>query len=336
MACPVPPAAPTRTGRRTLLAAGLATAAAGPAARAAAPASLLVPGPPAAPLAEWGRQLAVALARAGGAGPGLGIMVESLGGPDGVTAANRFATAANPDGRTLLVLAGAAVQARLIGDPRARFDPAGWLPVCAVERPGLLVARAALPQVPLAQPLRLALPAPDHAFAATLLALDLLGIAAQPVFGVAQEDAGAAILQGAADAAVLLGPDAAGRAAALALHPWYTLGAAAEGTAGLLDTLAPRAPRALLAAVGSAAAAAQCPAAVVLPALTPADPVARWRAAAARWMEEEARPSARAEAQARPLSGPDAAGLLHALAPPAEALAGYRAWLLQRLRWRAG
>lgn len=335
MAAAAPPAAaPFRTGRRTFMAAGLV--AAGWPARAAAPARLLVPGPPEAPLADWGRRLAAALARAGGAGPGLGIAAEALGGPDGVTAANRFATAANPDGRTLLVLAGAAAQARLAGDPRARFDPAGWLPVCAVERPGLLVARAALPQVPLAQPLRLALPAPDHALAAVLLALDLLGIAAQPVFGVAPEEAGTAILQGAADAAVLLGADPAGRGAAMALHPWFTLGPGTEAVAGLLETLAPRAPRALVAAVGSAAAAAQCPAAVVLPALTPADPVARWRAAAARWMEEETGPGGAAAARGRALSGPDAAGLLLALAPPAEALAGYRAWLLQRLRWRAG
>lgn len=331
MACPAPPAA-ARAGRRALLAAGLG-AACGPA-RAAAPAHLLVPGPPGAPLAGWGRRLAAALERAGGAGPGLGVVVDMLGGPDGVTAANRFATAANPDGRTLLVLTGAAVQSRLIGEPRARFDPAGWLPVCAMERPGLLVARAALPRTPLAQPLRLALPAPDHALAAVLLALDLLGIAAHPVFGVAPEEAGAAILQGAADAAVMLGADAAARAAAMALHPWFSLGPGAEAVAGLMETLAPRAPRALVGAVGSAAAAAQCPAAVVLPALTPADPVARWRAAAGRWMEEAARVGAAGDA--RPLSGPDAAGLLLALAPPAEALAGYRAWLLQRLRWRAG
>jgi hypothetical protein len=72
----------------------------------------------------------------------------------------------------------------------------------------------------------------------------------------------------------------------------------------------------------------------VLPALTPADPVALWRGAAARWLEDEARPAAAAGTRA--LSGAEAAPLLlAALAPPPEAVLAYRDWLSQRLNWRA-
>jgi hypothetical protein len=76
-------------------------------------------------------------------------------------------------------------------------------------------------------------------------------------------------------------------------------------------------------------------AALVLPALTPAGRVASWRAAAGRWLEEEARAAAAAGGM-RFLSGAEAAPLLSAaLAPPPEAALAYRDWLLRRFNWRA-
>ena len=87
-------------------------------------------------------------------------------------------------------------------------------------------------------------------------------------------------------------------------------------------------------AAQAAAAAARLHAALVLPALTPADRVALWRGAAARWQDEDARSAA--ASGLRPLSGAEAAPLLSAaLKPPPEAVLAYRDWLLRRLHWRA-
>lgn len=329
--------------RRALLGGMVALAATHPArAQLQGSARLLVPGPEDGALALWAQRLAGQLGRAvAAAGAALRLDAEVLGGPDGVTAANRFATAAHPDGRTLLLLPGAACQARLVGETRARFDPAGWLPVCAAETPVILAARGPLPAGPgTAPPLRLALAAPDHPSAAALLALDLLGIAAQPVLGIPPEQAEAALAQGAADALVLRGRDAPARATALGLLPWFALRQAAAPEAAPVPSLAalapPLAPRTLLGAVESAGAAAHLAAAVLLPALTPADMVALWRGAALRWVEEETRAAGGQAASASPLPGPDAAALVAAIAPPADVMQAYRDWLRQRLGWRAG
>src|SRR4051794_27660686 len=122
--------------RRQGLLAGLGTMAAaarpGPA-RAMLPAvaTLLVPGPEDGGFARFAERLGTSLAR--GATTAITLRNTVLGGPDGVTAANRFATEGAPDGRMLLVLPGLAALARMVGDPRARFDAAGWLPVCAAQ-----------------------------------------------------------------------------------------------------------------------------------------------------------------------------------------------------------
>ena len=113
--------------RRLLLAALPAALATALASRAGAQAllpgsaSLLVPGPEGGLHARWAERLAQAIAT--GAPTAVRLQADILGGADGVTAANRFATEAAPDGRSLLVLAGAAAQARLAGDSRAKFGP---------------------------------------------------------------------------------------------------------------------------------------------------------------------------------------------------------------------
>jgi hypothetical protein len=333
---------PDPTQRRTLL--GLAAVV--PIATAPRPsvaalpgsATLLVPGPKDGAIALWAERLAAGLRR--GATTAINLEPSVLGGPDGVTAANRFATTAAPDGRTLLVLTGATAQARLVGDPRARFDPAGWLPLCAALAIPVVVGRGPLPSVlggaDAAAPVRLGLPGgPEHPATAALLALDLLGVPAAPVLGLAPQQAEAAFVQGAVDAVVLQGTDAPARLAMLRAHPWFGLDGAGGGGADLpsVPDLAPRAPRPLLAALRAAATGARLQAAVVLPALTPADTVALWRGAAQRWAEEEERGAA-AAGGSRPRSAPDAAIALGALAPPPEVALAYREWLLRRLQWR--
>jgi hypothetical protein len=334
-----------RTRRRTLF--GLA--AAGPVAlgprrpRAALPgsATLLVPGPEDGAVALWAQRLAAGLRRA--ATTAINLEHSVLGGPDGVTAANRFATTAAPDGRTLLVLTGATAQARLVGDPRARFDPAGWLPLCAAVAVPIVAGRWPLASGPAvgpgaASPVRLGLPGgPEHPATAALLALDLLGVPATPVLGVSAQQAEAALLQGALDAIVLQGTDAPARLAMLRAHAWFSLDGGGGGAGGAdlpaVADLAPGAPRPVMAGLRAAATGARLQAAAVLPALTPADTVALWRGAAQRWAEEEGRGAIPAAAP-RPRPSPDAAIAIGALAPPPEAALAYREWLLRRLQWR--
>src|SRR4051794_37228042 len=110
---PVRPTLP----RRGWLLAGLGALGAG-SARAMLPAAatLLVPGPEDGPFARFAGRLGASLAR--GATTAIALHNTILGGPDGVTAANRFATQSAPDGRMLLVFPGLAALARMVGDPR--------------------------------------------------------------------------------------------------------------------------------------------------------------------------------------------------------------------------
>lgn len=324
--------------RRDWMRSGLGLLAAGAfggpaAAMLPAAATLLVPGPAGGPLARIAHPLGEALARGASTAVRLNEMV--LGGPDGVTAANRFATEGAPDGRTLLLLPGAAALARLVGDPRARYDAAGSLPVCAVQGTAVVVGRTGFAGAG-ASP-RLGFAAPDMAGAAALLGLDLLGLHASPVIGLAGLAPEAALAQGLAEAVLLTGPDLPARLAAAGAQPWFTL-----EPAGARDPLLPAVPSvhdyaldgplALRAALTAAAACARLQAALVLPALTPANLVAAWRSAAQRWVEDETRQGL--APGLRPLAGADAAPLVAALSPPPGATLAYREWLMKRLNWR--
>ena len=296
-------------------------------------ATLLVPGPEGSEPSRWAQRLAVSLGR--GQSPTAQCRLELLGVADGVTAANRFVAEAAPDGRQLLVLAGAACQARLIGDRRAQFDPGGWLPLGAGVG-GAVVAG----HQPLAQagrgPLRIALGPAEGSGAVALLALDLLGLAAAPLMGLARAEAEAAFRQGSVEAILLRGGDLPGRLAALGAQPWFVLDSAPAGRDSALPEvpalpeLLSAAPAALAIGARAVGTAARLLALLVLPPLTPADRLASWRAGVGRWQEEEARQ----QGQPRPVTGADAAAVLAALSPAPDAILSYRDWLLRRLNWR--
>jgi hypothetical protein len=333
-------------GRRAVLFGAVALVGIARPATAAVPdsATLLVPGPEDSAQVRWAARLAATMGR--GLPQATRLHLALLGGPDGVTAANRFATAAAPDGRTLLVLPGAAAQARLIGDPRAKYEPAGWLPVCASAAPAALVSRLPL----LARrggaataPLRVAIPGPEAPESAAVMALDLLGVPVLAVPGVPRGAAAeAALAQGAVDAAVVAGgADLPARTQALGARPLFALDPIGGGREPLLpDT--PTAGEILSATLVAAAPAAGCRAglaaarlgaALVLPALTPSDTVASWRHAAQRWQEETVAGAPRGATGS--VAGADAAGTLAELAPPPDAVLAYREWLMRRLDWRA-
>jgi hypothetical protein len=325
--------------RRLLLAALPAALATTLASRAGAQAllpgsaSLLVPGPEGGLHARWAERLAQAIAAS--APTAVRLQADILGGADGVTAANRFATEAAPDGRSLLVLAGAAAQARLAGDSRAKFDNAGWLPVCASLGCAVVVGRGPRPQRAGAQPLAVAVGAPEGSGAAALLAMDLLGLPATPLAGNPTQ----LWQDGKAAALLLSGPAVPSRLAAMGAEPWFVLDAGpGEHDPALPDVptladLAPAQAPALLAACRAAGAAARLLAGLVLPALTPADQVALWRNAVQRWLEEETRGGG---AIGLAMPGAEAAAVMAAMSPGPEAVLAYREWLLRRLGWQAG
>jgi hypothetical protein len=321
----------TSVSRRGLLA-GAGSALAVPALGSVPDAAqLMAPGPEDAAGFRWLQRLAAGLGRA--LPQATTIRVQAVGGPDGVTAANRFATEAAPDGRCLLAFAPGAAQARLIGAARARYDAGTWLAVCGGSQPAaLLWRRQATPD----HAIRVALPGPEAPEAAGLLALDLLGRAAVPVAAPVPE---AAFAAGAADAFVASGPGLAARARALGAEIAF----AAEPADGGRDPLLPEAPvlselradlpAAMLAGLRAALAACRLRALVMLPALTPADAVSAFRRAGQLWREEEMREGA---TEAVRLIGPaDATRLQAQLAATAEAGAQYRDWLHRRLGWRS-
>lgn len=327
---------PTRRAiARALTRAAAAVALAGPARPllAASPvpeaATLLVPGAENGENARFAGQAAAALAR--GLVQASALRVVAVGGADGITAANRFASSTPADGRALLLLPGAAAQAHFVGDSRARFEPRHWPAVCGSLQPAILAGQGALADKTL---LRVALPGPGAAETAALLVLDMLGRSFQPVFTAQPE---LALAQGAADAIVICG-QAVHRTGALGVSAWFSF----DGPDAARDPSLPDLPSlgemliGRVRAEGVVAARAcggalRARALLVLPTLTSADTVALWRGAAQRWAEEE--PGA-LEGVARRVGGTGAAALLATLCPPPEVAIAYREWLLRRLSWR--
>lgn len=328
-------------------------------------ASLLVPGPDEGPGARWAERGVAAICRY--MPTAMALRVAALGGPDGVTAANRFASAAAPDGRMLLMLAGAAAQAQLVGDGRAKYEPRGWMPLCGLSWPAAVVGRGSFDHAMQAPggspPLRIAAPSPDAPEAAALLALEMAGRATAPVFGLSGQAAEAALAQGAVDAALLVGPGLLARAQAAGAEPWFAIESlppsepretvvAGLGDLPLLADVVRGGHADLVVGCRAALAAVRLMGLVVLPALTPADLVATWRRATLRWQEEEAAgsttvatlagepgaalaaPGAGAEEAPRVLTPAEASAALNILCPPPEAALAYREWLIRRLNWQ--
>jgi hypothetical protein len=305
--------------------------------------TLLIPGPADGAHARWAARLAAGLGR--GLPAAVALRPSPLGGPDGVTAANRFATAGAPDGRALLLFTGAAAQARLAGETRAKYEPGQWLPLCGAAGSAAMVGR---PGPARRGPLRVASPAPEAPETAALLALDLMGRASEPVFGLGGTAALQALGRGEVDAVLLGSATLLPQAHAAGAVPWLTLEAPGGGRdpalaeVPVLAELATSGGRLQFAAWRAAAAASRS-CLVVLPALTPADMVALWRHAASRWVEEESRAGAAAvvaDAEgtahgARLLAPAEAVQELATLCPAAEVTLAYREWLLRRFNWRA-
>lgn len=288
------------------------------------PATILSPGPEDGGCARWAARAAQALGR-GLQRPGV-LRLAFLGGPDGVTAANRFATLDFSQGPSLLALPGLAVHARLTGSTRARFEPRAWLPLLVSWQGAVLAGRGRLADLAAAGPVRIAIPSADAPEAALMAALDVLGIQVRALAAPPE----AAFAAGEADAVLVVGQDAGSRAQALGATPWFLFPGPAETEPAELPAFPVATP--LARSVQAAVASMQLRATLVTPVLTGADSVAAWRRAALRWQEEErATPG-----EGQPLVGAPAADAFALLTPPADAMLEYRNWLDRRLGWRAG
>ena len=304
-------------------------------------ATVLVAGPQGGGTDRWAEAISRALAPSK-------LRREAVGGPDGVTGANQFEARTAPDGDTALLAPGSAATAWLVGDTRAQFDAGRWVPVLASVGSGVLVSRTA-PNAGAA--LRLAVSQVAGPDLPGLLGLDMLGVAAEPVTGLAGTDAQAALASGQVDAAFLHGPGTAATVQALAAQ-----GIPAQFTAGGLDDAGqpardPRFPDLpgftelmrrdtpagrLYSAWRAVAAAATLEVALVLPREAPANSVAQWRRACAQVAGSPELQTIAAMQEARPLVAAPASTSIAIAAPDADTLLELRRWLGQRYGWHPG
>lgn len=310
---------------------------------------LLVAGPADGMLNHWADALLPAFEQS--LPPDTSIRRVEVGGPDGVTGANQFEARSAPDGETVLLAPGKAALAWMVGDPRAKFDVARWVPVVAGTSTGLVVGHAAV-----LEPdgrARVAATTPAGPDLAALLGLYLLGVRMEVALGFVEPGAPEkAFLQGAADAVMLQGPRVPERFSALraaGAQPLFTLGMLDDSGHLVRDAAFPQVPHftelqamrggarlrgALYDAWCATAAAAQLEFGMVLPQLTPAALVALWRRAGSDAVASLGVQEVAASVNVRPLAGQMATITTLAIAAGAPALKELRGWLASRLNWR--
>lgn len=301
-----------------------------------ATATLLVAGPDQGSTARWADLIAPPLAAA--LAPGLQLSRESIGGADGVTAANQFQARAAADGSTALLLPGTAALAWLVGDPRARFNPAEWVTALAGTTPVLLASRLPLAALGRGRPVRVA-GATVAAALPGLLSLELMGALPELVhdradgFGV--------------DVRLIHGRNSGEQvrqAARAGLRPILAL---TNGTAAAPDPdypalpvigerLVPHVRRSLVEALDAAIAAVRIDTALVLPPLTPAAKVALWRRAGAQAADATPIQDAAAHFGIHPQADAAAVAATAPFAVKAAALLDVRQWLTRRFGWHPG
>ena len=312
--------------------------------------TLLSSGPPHGYIAGWAKLLGPHLLD--GLPPDVVSSFVAMGGPDGVTACNAFGSRMDPDGTTIMFAPGAALIAWLEGDSRAKYDPGRWIAALVGATPAVLVGRGPLSQ-PVSRPRRLAASNPVGPELAAFLALDLLGLQSEPVYGLTDPDS---LIDGLRrrtfDLAFLSGPklhDTLAKARATGAHVLFSTGA--QGCDGALarDPLLPGVPSFLEAAASlridvpgsdrlagyeaAAAAAAICFAAV-LPDLVPPSRLAQWRRGAELIGDSLSVAAVAAPQGVRLVTGICAGRFLVQASRSAAALDSLRLTMLARYGWR--
>ncbi len=310
-------------------------------------ATLLVAGPGGGAVDSWAEWLAPALGRA--LPPGTPLRKDLVGGIDGVTGANQFEAQTVPDGNTALLLPGSAAMAWLVGDPRARFDVAHWVPALTGVTPGLVISRRTVEQALGGTKLRVAASGPAGPELPGLLALDLLGSHWDPILGLTDAAAIDALNSGQVDTICLYGhrvAEFAQRLGSAGFMPMFSYGSMDETGRRQRDPAFSQTPdasellidrpgsRALRRAWRATAAAAELEVALVLPQLTPAAMVALWRRACTQAIGSGAVQGQASALGVRPQGAPAATISTTALLADTAAQLELRQWLATRLNYR--
>ncbi len=307
-----------------------------------------IAGPEGGATDRWARSVLSALAQA--LPPGARVRGVPTGAADGVTGANQFEARTAPDGSSLLVVPGAAALAWLVGDPRAQFDVGHWVPVMAGVCSGVVALRGGPAALAPGRKVRIATASLVGPELAALLGVDLLGAQPVPVAGLMDEaSVRAALAKGSIDAALLRGPKLADEVAALSdlgMQPVFGLGILNEGGKAIRDPRFPDLPEfsellmasrpqaaygALFDGWQAIAAAARLEFAVVLPQLTPAAMVAKWRRIGSEAAAVLANPAS--DQVIRVHGGAPGAVEVSATVAESGTLLEIRRWLGKRLDW---
>ena len=315
--------------------------------------TILAGGPPGGRIDRWSRATAQALI--GGFAAHTAIRVETVGGLDGVSAANRSQNLVVPNGRTATMLPGTAAIAFLTNDPRVHFQPDDFVPVLGGLNPLVLVVRGGLQRLSSSTPLRFAAASPESGDLAGLLGLARLGVPVAPVFGLNGTGAKSrAFADKQADALLLFGEGVAEDVAPLTAEGGIaicTLGLSGpDASANRIDAIAPfnHLPSldALVAARGGSALskpldqayrALVCVGAIdfmlLLPHLTAPTSIALWRYASAQAIKQPVMQEAASASDVKLIAGINAAAAVAPLATGADALLALNRYLATQYGW---
>jgi hypothetical protein len=337
--------------RRQVLQAAAALSLLGGAARGASilgDVMIVAGGPPDGRIDRWSRAAAQALGAS--LTPQGVISTETVGGVDGVTAANRAQNLVVPNGRTATMLPGTTAIAFLTNDPRVQFQPDDFVPVLGGLNPLVFVVRGGLQRLSAPTPLRVAAASPASGDLAGLLAMARLGVPVAPVFGLNGVRAKTrAFADGEADAMLLFGEGVIEDAAPLTAQGGIVVctlalpgrDADAQGAFGQVPSL-----EALISARGGSAlstpldqayraVAAVCAIdfMLLLPHLTAPSDIALWRFAASLAIKTPAMQDAASASDLTLVSGIDAASAVAPLAIGGDALLALNRFLARHYGW---
>ena len=325
-----------------------------PASSAGAP-GLLVAGDHSTMADRWSPILPAALAQ--GLGLPAPLPVRNTVGQDGVTGANLFDSQFASDGMMALAAPGSALVSSLCGDLRIHFDYSRWLPLLLSLTVPVVIGRAqlhrSLGNFMRDRPVRVAVSTLTGIELPTVLAMSLFGLRPIPVTGLATPQAAAAALHDNQVDAIQI-TDPMGTPGTMAL-----IQSLAQAGYAPLFTLSPRntpfsvqdqavmsmearlrldahsALGSLLYAAWKPLAGAACvDLALVLPMLTQAMTLARWRTATAAAMRDGAI-QAMHDTGRTLLTGTDATTALQQIAGDTTNIMALRRWLAAKLpTWR--
>lgn len=309
---------------------------------------ILAGGPPEGRIDRWSRAAAQALTPALAAHATM--RTETVGGVDGVTAANRAQNLVVPNGRTATMLPGTTAIAFLTNDPRVQFQPDNFVPVLGGLNPLVFVVRGGLKRLNAPTPLRVAAASPESGDLAGLLGMARLGVPVAPVFGLNGTRAKSrAFANGQADAVLLFGEGVIEDVAPLTAEGGIVVctfalpspDPSATTAFGQVPTL-----EALISARGGSAVSKpldQAYRAVVsvcavdfmllLPHLTAPTDIALWRYASARAIQDPAMQDAASASDLTLVSGIEAAASVAPLATGPDALLALNRFLASQYGW---